>query len=553
MHMDTHGMPLQRLTSGATGIRRDPPSSMRSRVLIRGNIDNPESLILTCFVVVLITGAFSLTSPQFEHWFLLPVAVCGILTGLDAMAWIRGRLDVYDPVGILGLLGFHFFFLAPLLHVHWDFWIDQVSPPPDWRDWLGYMGLLNVAGLVAYRFCRNLFMSPQGGEPAKTQWRIDTELFHLVGPLAFAIATAAQLWLFARMGGVGGYLDALQNDPTALQGMGWFLMISESAPTLAMFLIIVHFRNGKMSWSKAIAVLAVLFVMQMVFAGLRGSRSQTLVFLFWLVGCIHFLVRPVPRKLIYAGSVLLMIFMYFYAFYKAAGPAGISQALSGSEARAQLSEKTGRTFSGVLLGDLGRSDVQAFVLYKLVTGTPDFTYAKGETYLGALAVLIPRAILPDRPETKLKWGTDIQSGTGHYVPGLYYSSRVYGLAGEGMLNFGPAAVPVVYALFGLLVGWLRTRIARLPAGDTRLMLAPLAVYVCLEFLIGDSDNLIWAIVKDGFMPALVIAVCSTKHKLLVPRRVQPSPAPAAPPPSDAVLPGQAPIRINGWRTGRSVF
>src|SRR5207248_3717548 len=145
-------------------------------------------------------------------------------------------------------------------------------------------------------------------------------------------------------------------DPTTLQGMGWFLMISESAPILAMFLIIVHFQHGKMSWSKALGVLVVLFIMQMVFAGLRGSRSQTLVFLFWLVGCVHFLIRPVPRKLIYAGSVFLMLFLYFYAFYKAKGAAGVNQAFSGSEERQQLSQKTGRTFAGLILGDLARAD-----------------------------------------------------------------------------------------------------------------------------------------------------------------------------------------------------
>jgi hypothetical protein len=553
MPTNTHNALLQAPTTSGMGVSPQPRSETRSNLLIRSDIDNPESVILACFFVVLIIGSFLFSSDRFQHWFLVPLAICGVLTGIDGIAWIRGRVDIYDLIGILGLFGFHFFFLAPLLHVYWDIWIDQVSPPPEWRDWLGYMGLLNVAGLVAYRVCRNLFKINVFKPVAKTSWRIDHEMFRLVGPLSFVIAAGAQVWLFARMGGVGGYIEAIKNDPTTLQGMGWFLMISESAPILAMFLIVVHFQHGKMSWSKALGVLLVLFILQMVFAGLRGSRSQTLVFLFWLVGCVHFLIRPVPRKLIYAGSVFLMLFLYLYAFYKAEGAAGLNQAFSGSEERQQLSQKTGRTFAGLILGDLARADIQAFILYKLLYGTGDFTYAKGETYIGALAVLIPRAILPDRPENKLKWGTDIQSGTGHYVPGVFRSSRVYGLSGEAMLNFGPISVPFIYALLGLLVGWTRTKIAQLLPGDARFLLAPLAIYICIAAQIGDSDNLVWGIVKDGFVPTLVVAVCSAKRKLFVPYALQPTTRASATPPASPVSVTEASVRMNGWRQRRGVI
>lgn len=323
-------------------------------------------------------------------------------------------------------------------------------------------------------------------------------------------------------------MEAVLSNTNAFQNMGWIFMISESVPVVAMFLVIVHFEQGKMSWTRALLVLLALFVVQIGFAGLRGSRSQTVQFLFWLVGCIHFIVRPVPRKVVYAGSVFVMLFLYIYGFYKAAGANGVSQALSGSEQRSELSRKSRRTFDVVVLGDLGRSDVQAFVLYRLMNDKRDFQYAKGRTYLSALSILVPSFLWHDKPASKLKEGTDIQAGAGSYVPAISWSSRVYGLSGEAMLNFGPVSVPLVYALFGLLVGWARSWIARLLPGDARLLLAPFLIYECFSALSADLDNLIFGLIKDGFVPFMIVLTCSVKRKPSIGRLVPPTLSTSAP-------------------------
>jgi hypothetical protein len=513
-HNRDAAIPLRASASGVIYQPQHTPRSARSSVP-GSDLDQTENVVIASLIVLLVTGGFLFSSDRFYHWFLIPLIICGVLTGTDAVAWIRGRLDLYDLIGIIGLFGFYFFFLAPLLHVQLDFWPDHLNPPPDWRDWLGYMASLNVAGLVFYRLCRNIFKSNNDAHPRRSFWRIDPAIFRMVGSVSLAVAAASQIWVYARMGGIGGYMQAVQSDPTALQGMGWIFMVSESVGVLAMFLLIVHFQNGNMSWSKAIGMLLLLFVLQLVFAGLRGSRSQMIQYLFWLVGCIHFLVRPVPRKLIYAGSVFVLAFLYIYGFYKAGGAAGLSQAAQGSSEREQLGRTTGRTFAAVLLGDLGRSDIQAFELYRLEHDHGDFTYALGRTYLGGISILIPHFLLPQRPETKVRWGTDIQNGTGRYAPAIAQSSRVYGLAGEAMLNFGPLSVPVIYGVFGLLVGWVRNRISRLLPGDARFLLVPLVLYTCFAAIIGDSDNLIFGLVKDGFMPCLVVFACSVKRSQLV--------------------------------------
>src|SRR5688500_12713778 len=84
-------------------------------------------------------AGLALSNPETFHWFLIPTILCGALIGGDAIRWFRGRLDAYDPVGLMGVGGFFFFFLAPILHTVWDFWFAEVTPPPDWREWLGQM------------------------------------------------------------------------------------------------------------------------------------------------------------------------------------------------------------------------------------------------------------------------------------------------------------------------------------------------------------------------------------------------------------------------------
>ena len=134
--------------------------------MLPGSLSNQEgfhlarkgvaSVLVSYYVCIWIVIGFVVASHQLLHWFVIPVLFCGILIVIDAVDWFRGQLDIFDPVGIIGLIGFHFFFLAPLIHVYWDYWMRLVIPPPNWRDWLGGMAFLNFLGLLAYRVSRNV-------------------------------------------------------------------------------------------------------------------------------------------------------------------------------------------------------------------------------------------------------------------------------------------------------------------------------------------------------------------------------------------------------------
>jgi hypothetical protein len=168
---------------------------------------------------------------------------------------------------------------------------------------------------------------------------------------------------------------------------------------------------------------------------------------------------------------------------------------------------------------LGRCDVQAFVLYRISHPDSDYSYAMGRTYLGALGLMIPGPLWRDRPPSKVKEGWDVLFGARAYEREFGttafsdhpINTRLFGLAGEAMLNFGPLLVPLSFAVLGFVVGWTRRRIADWRYGDLRLFLAPYLTTICLLILTADSDNLLYYCEMSGVVPFAILFFGSVRQ------------------------------------------
>jgi hypothetical protein len=474
----------------------------------RENIDNAEErqsvLAFAALLAVLTAAVFLLLSSEVRHWFVIPVTICGAIVLLDALDWVRGARDLFDPVGILGLLGVHFFFLAPLLHVVWDQWMWYVQPPPDWREWLGYVGTLNAFGLLFYRgVVAYIERTPRRAAQLR---EVDHSWFWPVAVSALVISALSQVAVFARFGGISGYVQAYEQGRQGFEGLGLVLLVSESFPIVAIMCAVVWLARGQrtVSWATVAMVLLAFICLRFFFAGLRGSRSAMIWSLFWAVGLVHIFLRPIPRKLIPIGLVGVTAFMYVYGFYKAGGVKGLEKFVEGGAARQEYAEKSGRTMEVALLSDFGRADVQAFLLYRLTEYPRSYDLALGRTYLGTAFLLTPRQIMPDRPPLKDKFGTELMYGRGSYRPGKWVSSSVYGLAGETMLNFGPWLVPFAFGVLGLAVGYVSLMSRSLQPGDARWLLYPFFANFAFTVLIADSDNVLVFLFQNGMIPAAVV-------------------------------------------------
>lgn len=488
-------------------------ADLRKNRLIASDARTPQAsanLLLSFWLCGVVLVLFLLTSEQLRHWFVVPVFCCGVAVGKDAVAWARGQIGTFDPVGIVGLLGVHFFFLAPLLHIAWDHWNRFRLPPQDWRPWLGWMAMLNLLGLCAYFFGRHLMSKPNMGR-ANSTWVLRPRTFGRLLIVALVITGLIQIYVYASYGGLVGYIDAIHGE--SFQDMGFIFMVAESFPILALmgYAALAKDNPRWRTWGFVILALVLFTGLKLLFGGLRGSRGNTVWGLFWAVGIVQMWIRPIPRKLYPVGIIALFVFMYLYGFFERGGLDVYTQARSESGTTA-IERQIDSPAKVTALGDLARTDIQAYILYRLNTDSEPFPEkALGRTYLGAATLLIPNPLyLGTKPPTKLLEGSELVEGPGAYAAGNL-SSRVYGLSGEAMLNFGAWAVPIAFLVWGLFTGAVSRWMRGWKPMDSRWLLAPLVVNLLFVLLVNDSDNVVFFLVKNGAVPILIVFMSSYRY------------------------------------------
>jgi hypothetical protein len=115
--------------------------------------DYIDWLVSAIWPLLLIVG-YAIADTHVFHWFVIPVYFCGILISPDAVHWCRGKMDTFDPRGLVGLLGCNFFVISPILVAYYK--IDQVAQIPfyvdDMRKWLGWTASLNLFGIMLYKY-----------------------------------------------------------------------------------------------------------------------------------------------------------------------------------------------------------------------------------------------------------------------------------------------------------------------------------------------------------------------------------------------------------------
>src|ERR1700749_2793518 len=140
------------MTSSASTLTLDH-SFLRHRMGVKKITAGPMAAVWSSLISIAVALGFIAGQIRILHWFLIPLTLCGCLIGTDMVKWISNRLDLYDATGLIALLGYHFFFIAPLLMVSWDYRMKYLpDQPQDYRDWLGAMAIVNLAGLLFYRY-----------------------------------------------------------------------------------------------------------------------------------------------------------------------------------------------------------------------------------------------------------------------------------------------------------------------------------------------------------------------------------------------------------------
>lgn len=433
------------------------------------------------------------------HWMLIPTTAAGVLVGVDVARWAMREIDTMHPRALVGLFGFHMVYVVPITHLALDdVWPLFVPPATDWQGSLGTLALINTAGLLIYRF---LVGRPprRDARPPRT-WELDRRRFKTAATFAVLVGFGAFVYNVLSYGGPAGYLAVLsdvEQRGAALAGTGWILLVAESWP-LVLFVAFVVLRRETLSKRPVqIALLLAFFIVaQFLVGGLRGSRANTVWPVLIGLGVVHLAVRPVRRRALAIGAIALLSFSWAYGVYKAYGSEAFS--VVAQSGLSQTASDSNRSAERTLLEDFGRAGIQAVVVDRAEAGrTP---LALGATYASAGLFLLPEGVLPAQPRGKVEVGTDFLYGPGSYFPGSG-SSRIYGLVGEGIMNFGPWLAALMFAPFALAV---RAAARRYEAGTlVSAVQGPILAVACLLLLGSDLDNAIFFLVKHG-APLLAI-------------------------------------------------
>lgn len=480
-----------------------------------GSPDGKRALswVVATQITVAASVIAALLDDRLFHWFLIPVTVCGILVGVDVIDWVRGRLDIFSPRALLALFGMHFLYLAPILHVTWDYFALFIAPLDDWRAGLGNMAILNMVGLLIYRVILEAWPTPG---PKKDWADVNVKTFRSSMKIGIFVSLAAAAAVLARFGGISGYLATVTVGRDTLAGTGSLLLVAEAFPLLAFVLVVVNRRDKLRTSPVVLTGLIVAFSLcQFLVAGLRGSRSNTIWPILIALIVVHLVVRPVSRKTLVVGVLLLGSFMYVYSFYKAQGADAVAQIRSGQIG--SLSAETGRGLPDLLLGDLGRSDIQALVLERQEERGIAPVY--GETYLYGAAFLLPSSVFSgDGVSSKVAAGTDVLYGQGTYAAGGS-SSRIYGLAGEGILNFGKAGAIGAFAVLGFFIRFTDRLYRRARDSDNLRMklIAPSLAVASVLALGQDFDNVVFFLMRQALPLAFIAWVASRSTSAPSPR------------------------------------
>ncbi len=455
--------------------------------------------------VAVVTFIFVLWNKSVVHWFLIPVMACGVLSGVDIVRWWRGQLDLFDPKTIIACLAFYGFFVAPLLNVAWDsYGVGDLILWGDWRPWLGAMSALNALGLVAYRLASNWAFAKTRASDA--QWKLDPKKFYPIFALALSASIVGATVFIWQLNGIAGVIEAYENNQDAFIGKGWLLLFAWPLVVLSFIILIFTWTNAQKEVRRYLITGAILVsaagIGHFLLLGWYGSRGTTIWALFWMAGIIHYRFRQLPSKTMAFGVIFLIAFMYLYGFYKENKTASLQVLRSPS----LWFEPVGyqRDFKFLLLGDLARADSNASILHNLIEDPGDYDYRWGLTYVAAFSILIPRNFWPDRPEVRVDAGSEALWGKGDSLR----SSRLYGLGGEALLNFGPWGVVPTFAIYGAVLGWFRRKLTSWNGLDARLLLAPFWTSIIVRGLVSDSDNLVFSTVVEGTLVTAAIFAAS---------------------------------------------
>lgn len=377
-----------------------------------------------------------------------------------------------------------------------DYYPGYIDTDVDWYYSYFWLGLYTLPGLVFYcaivcflSFKNKLTIEHNN----KYFWREGSRVSIILVVTMF-LSFVAQFYIYKTSGGILNYMSLYTNrEEIDIGNLALLYMLADFFPTVLLFALIYFNKSKKRNLLYASIMLVLLFLAKLYFGGLRGSRSNTIWYMLQVIIIIHVFLRQFKKKELVILFIFGAVFMSTYAVYKRYGVNSLD-----INNYSEVDNSLLRT----LTLDMSRTSMQAYLIHR--EAKQEQNYAMGVTYLGAINMIVPRFISNDRIHTKTFYGTEFMYGNGSFLEHQFRSSRIFGLIGEGILNFSASGVFISIIIYGLFVVFISDLFcSSIKNKDFRMIIYPSILVFAFAITTSDSDNTVFYFLKN-IIPLLLL-------------------------------------------------
>ncbi|WP_168396855.1 hypothetical protein [Acinetobacter indicus] len=424
----------------------------------------------------------------------------GSLCLLEAISlgYRRGG-TLFHPYLFVSLILIWVLILSPIASLYYKQYLFLSPKEIDWNKWVYICFWFYFFIAILHYICGLFFLKKVSPSVVRYELKKRSALF--ICSLFLVFSLLCQIFVFAKFGGIMGYMTTWSEDRTEFDGLGTLLMLAEPFPILALLSLCLFVKKEdlKRPLLFIVSIFIIFFILKLLFGGFRGSRSNTIWGLFWFAGIVHLYYFKLKKSHLITGLIFLMIFMNVYSLYKSFGVDAFSMQYS--------LEDTGRFEDNptitILLNDFSRIGLHSYMLYQYY----DFSFYDikfGQTYLFTLNKVLPFWSEIDLYSKNSAGSEILYDRKSSLVFQDFHNSRVYGAYGEAFLNFGPVLAVFIFGLFSTFIAFIDNLVRKFSNTDPYLFLIPFFANFSLMCLLVDSDNLLFFFFKNGFLVFLFL-------------------------------------------------
>lgn len=433
-------------------------------------------------------------------------SICALISSIilliDIFVILKQEKYLVNPFLYLDVFLFFTTVFAPIFHFYSGSWLVYITNiPEDWTPFANKLSGLYLFCILILFITRNI-LDAKLIPPKNYYMQIANHKKLKYIYILMFISFILQTYIYIDFGGILGYIRNYGEGN--FSGYGALFIISELFPLLFILIFFIKSRHNFLyhKWTVIYLFLFLLFISCLYFGGLRGSRSNTLWTLLHAILLIHISIRKFRKKQIILIALLAFGFLYVGKIYKNTRGTIIFENNYSLEQDIRGSD--------ILAGDLSRYSIQTYLIY-LYERRTDYTLKLGSTYIGDLLKFTPI----DQGIDKVMAGTELLVSKNAYIVGNK-SSRVYGLLGESILNFGIILSPIVFILFAIIITNIKKFNESFSVNDLRLFLVPLFINFTIILFNSDLDNVFFFFIKRIIPMYIVIYLIKYRlHKKLI--------------------------------------